>query len=245
VIGSYLIVGGEDVLESVKQSLSQKGLQVDKFNTDEFGYNYAMNHNYSRVPDFALLSKYKAILIFSQFQSFQNRTIDMGNELIKYIENGGGVVQCLHTFSDDEEYGGPCGAYERYCPFKYGDDRATFEVSSNAKYISLVKERPDHFLLAGVNLLRQSVTALCCNTEQKGESEIVARFDDLKGTVAVAFRGIPGKNKGRVCALNIFPNSTEWNDNFSFEGESWDKRTNGIELIVNALLFSGLVTNVA
>jgi hypothetical protein len=236
-------VGGEDVLESAKQSLSQKGLLFDKFNTDEFSYNYAMNHNYSRVPDFTLLSKYKAILIFNQFQSFQNRTIDMGNELIKYIENGGGVVQCLHTFNDDEEYGGPCGAYERYCPFKYGDDRATFEMSSGAKYISLVKEIPDHFLLAGVDSFRQSVAALCCNTERKGESEIVARFDDTKGTTAVAFIEIPGKNKGRVCALNIFPNSNEWNDSLLSGSESWDTRTNGIELIVNALLFSGLVTN--
>jgi hypothetical protein len=234
----YLILGGEDAndVAHIEQLLTEKGLEIEVWNPKYM----------ESIPTTEQLSKYGAVLIFNDCYVFQENTTEVGDLLAHYLEQGHGVVQMLFTMNSTCTAGIPTGRYlaEKFCPLEYMEQKT---VTKDKQDIGIVKQIPDHFLLVGVDRFVQPADASCvpatCIQDGIGElGSVVATFDNVYKTVAVACRELQGMNKGRVCALNFYPISSACSSEWAQEN-AWLKETNGAELMANALLYCAIKTN--
>jgi hypothetical protein len=235
----YLILGGEDAndVAHIEQLLTEKGLEIEVWNPKYM----------EAIPTTEQLSKYGAVLIFNDCYVFQENTTEVGDLLAHYLEQGhGGVVQMLFTMNSTCTAGIPTGRYlaEKFCPLEYMEQKT---VTKDKQDIGIVKQIPDHFLLVGVDRFIQPADASCvpatCIQDGIGElGSVVATFDNVYKTIAVACRELQGTNKGRVCALNFYPISSACPSEWAQEN-AWFKETNGAELMANALLYCAIKTN--
>jgi hypothetical protein len=234
----YLILGGnEEDLANIQRCISRCGLTVEVYNPANYD-----SHNLLTLDQ---LKEYGAVLVYNDSGIFQSHTEELGNMLARYLEGGhGGVVQCVFALNSNCLNGIPTGEYQEklYCPLEYAS-QTEFHVETE-----LVKEIPDHFLLVGVDTFTQPRTASHCPAEklqegiEPGLATVVARYNDISRTIAVACREIKGENKGRVCALNFYPSSNESSFVWS-QQNAWNKESNGAELMTNALLYCSITTN--
>jgi hypothetical protein len=224
----YLLLSGfcQNELPLIHTVLCQRGIQVDVYNTQQMQYD----KNIATLPSFEILQEYKSVLIFNYSKSYFGKTEQLGELLAQYVEYGGGVVQCVYAICSNCKNGIPTGKFEtHYTPIYYAkQDRFTEKTD-------LVKNIPDHFMLTGVNKFLRPETRGFCPTENGLRStaltSVLASFNDKNSTYAVICREFQGRNKGKVCVLNFYPYYLDFDE------------TNSPELITNALLFSGMVTN--
>lgn len=173
------------------------------------------------VPTLADLSRYRAVLVFSD-TSF-NDDVAMGNVLADYVDQGGGITIATFAYHDV----GSLGIKGRLKTGGY----LPFSTASQASPggLTLVKDLPSHPLLfdvtsfdGGTSSYHNSPIAIT------NGATLVASWSNGQPLVGAKQAG-----HGRVVGLNFFPPSSDARSDF------WDASTDGSQLMINALLWTG------
>lgn len=175
------------------------------------------------VPSLAQLRNYQAVLVFSDY--YLTDSYGLGNVLADYIDQGGGLVENAYAFS----YGANFGLQGRvnfagYLPFNMSD--ATYVAGS-----TLFKDLPEDPLLDGVNTFKTAALPVLHTpiTLTYGATQVA----ELNNGIPLVATKAAGSR--RTVGLNFYPPSSDVFDN------GWDHTTDGAQLMVNALLWSGRI----
>jgi len=173
------------------------------------------------VPTLSDLSRYRSVLVFSD-NSFNN-DVAMGDVLADYVDQGGGVVVATFAYYDVSTLGIK-GRLKTggYLPF-------STDSQASPGGLSLVKDLPQHPLLynvasfdGGSSSYHNSSIAIT------NGATLVASWNNGQPLV-----GAKQASPGRLVGLNFFPPSSDARNDF------WDAATDGSQLMVNALLWTG------
>jgi hypothetical protein len=169
----------------------------------------------SATPSLATLQSYDAVLVFSDF-GFEN-TIELGNRLADFIDNGGGVVVAVFAnslapiegrFDTGNYWALHPGASEAGIRLELG----TFDASSP--------------LMAGVTSFDGGPSSDRSTGTVDADAHVVARWsNDAPLVVEREINGV------RRVDLNFFPLSSD------VRPESWVASTDGDLLMANSLLY--------
>jgi hypothetical protein len=199
--------------EDVRNKIRNTGFfeQVDAFS---IGSGYP-------VPTLEQLREYDAVLVYSD--AYFNNDTALGNVLADYVDGGGGLVLATFAFYNQ----GGIGIQGRirtgdYMPF-------TASSQNQPGGLSLVADQPSHPLLEGVVSFSGGSSYHNTPAVLSSGAEIVAHWNN--GQPLVTFK--ERSEGGTVVGLNFYPPSSDANSSF------WDARTDGAQLMANALMFSG------
>ena len=178
----------------------------------------AFNAN-SATPTLAQMLPYDAVLLFSDF-SFANSTA-LGNNLADYVDAGGGVVNMVFSLALTSPPGGRWNP--DYLSMAAG---APFVSGSPATLEPLSITDQNHAIMIGVTSFSGGSNSYRASQNNVvGGATVVARWTG--GNVLVSAGPLPGR-----ADLNFFPPSS------AVRSDLWDQSTDGVKLMVNALLYT-------
>lgn len=170
------------------------------------------------TPTLAQLLPYDAVLLFSD--NFIADPATLGNNLADYVDAGGGVVNMAFSTTS---FSTPEGRWDPgYLSIAAGGTVVTGE--SNLDMASISDQ--NHPILIGVGSFNGGTNSFRANQNSvvPGAS-VIARWTG--GNVLVSAGPLPGR-----VDLNFFPVSNAQRSDF------WDQNTDGVKLMVNALLYT-------
>ncbi len=171
------------------------------------------------TPTLASLTSYDAVLHFTDTPPFNN--VDLGDNLAAYVDQGGGVVNCVFTMASVPLSG--AFSSDTYAVAQY--------ANAQSQDISLALGTvfdSSHPIMAGINLLNGGTSSYHSpgNSFVAG-STVLANWSN--GAWLAAVRENVGPLAVRRADLNIYPPSSDARNDF------WDSGTNGALLMANAL----------
>ncbi|WP_222615311.1 Ig-like domain-containing protein [Persicimonas caeni] len=186
-------------------------------------------HNANQAtPSLTELQQYDAVLVYSN-SSFAS-PVALGDVLADYVDAGGHVVLATFGMQGSSSSLGLQGRFisAGYAPITgSGQDQNT--------RLTLVKELPNHELLAGVNTFDGGSSSYHnASATLTSGAELVASWSNGLPLVAALT-----PSNGRTVSLNFFPPSSDIRSDF------WESNTDGTQLMVNALTWGGGVPPVA
>ena len=174
------------------------------------------------LPSPAQLRSYQSVLVYSD-QSF-NDNVGLGNELADYVDQGGGVVLNTFVFWNSGGLSIQGRLTNGYLPF-------TTSGQTEGTDQTLVPYLTQSPLLAGVS-----------SFDGGSESYMNSPITIAPGATLVAnwndgqpLAGVLNHVPGWIVGLNFFPPSSDAGGGF------WVSTTDGAQLMVNALLWSGRI----
>jgi hypothetical protein len=172
------------------------------------------------VPNLSQLRRYRAVLVYSELNF--NDGVALGNVLADYVDQGGGVVLATFAFWD----AGGLAIQGRlktgnYLPFSTANQSA-------GSPLTLVKDLPQHPLLYNVNSFAGGSSFHNSPISITNGATLVASWNNGQPLV-----GAKQSTPGRIVGLNFFPASSD-----ALAG-LWDATTDGAQILVNALLWTG------
>ena len=173
------------------------------------------------TPTLAQLQQYDAVLNWSNFNFAAPGPL--GDVLADYVDQGGGVVQAVFSFSAGTwtRLGGRwrTGAYGAFNAglFQYGAP------------LTLTATQPGHPILNGATTFNGGSSSYHYGgLATQGAAQVIARWSNTELLVAAG----AGPNGGRVVGLNFYPPSS------TSQAGLWDSTTGGALLMANSLRYA-------
>ncbi|MDX1684026.1 MAG: DUF4082 domain-containing protein, partial [Saprospiraceae bacterium] len=174
------------------------------------------------TPTLAQLMQYDAVLVYSNGAGYQNST-QLGNNLADYVDAGGGVVTAVFA-NASIPFGGRFNSDNYWC----------IQPASQSQGVVLTLgtvHEPGSPLMVGVNSFNGGSSSYRSTGSVHPMATRVADYNN--GSPLIVRREINGTNR---VGLNFFPPS---NDS---RGDFWLASTDGVQIMVNALNFTGGAT---
>ncbi|KAJ3440641.1 pep-cterm sorting domain-containing protein [Anaeramoeba flamelloides] len=218
-ISIALIVADQDTkyIKNVASVLSKSEVvqQIRVFRANKKKYPYSE------------LRKYDVAFVYASDSKFVD-PIELGNDLVRFVEDGGGLVLCSINCLDLEDEQQIYGKIlePQYLPFGKGTS-----ISNQPAKLGEVC-LPFHPIMNGVNTFDGGNYSFRIQTPKLSEnSKTIAKWED--GNVLVAEKTFPNHTSfGKVIVLNLYP------PNNSVDINCWKSNSDGEKLFLNSVLYA-------
>ena len=166
------------------------------------------------------LKAYRSVLVFSDDYFYDS--VELGDLLADYVDEGGGVVLNTFAFNPSDELGIDGRIVtDGYLPFIQGDQTDDYSL-----YMDM--DLPSHPILEGVSYFYGGSSSYHEYVSLNTDATLVASWDD--GTPLIAIKEL---DYGRVVGLNFYPVSSYEREDF------YDEYSDGPFILGNALAWAG------
>ncbi|KAJ3450919.1 pep-cterm sorting domain-containing protein [Anaeramoeba flamelloides] len=187
--------------------------------------------NKKKYP-YSELRKYDVAFVYASDSKFVD-SVELGNDLVKFVEDGGGLVlcsiNCLDLEDEQQIYGKILDP--KYLPFGKGTS-----VSNQPSKLGEIL-LPSHPIMNDVNTFEGGNYSFRIQTPKLYEnSKIIAKWDDENAIVAEkSFPNDP--SFGKVIVLNLYP------PNNTVDINCWKSNSDGKKLFLNSVLYAANYTS--
>ncbi|KAJ6232909.1 pep-cterm sorting domain-containing protein [Anaeramoeba flamelloides] len=182
--------------------------------------------NKKKYP-YSELMKYDVAFVYASDSKFVD-SIELGNDLVRFVEDGGGLVLCTINCLDLEDEQQIYGKIleHKYLPFGKGTS-----ISNQPAKLGEIR-LPSHPIMSGVNTFDGGNYSFRIQTPELYEnSKIIAKWDD--DNALVAEKSFPDDPSfGKVIVLNLYP------PNNTVDINCWKSNSDGKKLFLNSVLYA-------